>query len=168
MTKNASLPGQKILPPTIPLQPPPTITLRSASEREDDEKLLTIGTCTEVYLVDDHIIRKIPRRQSEEDRQPILRKALVYDTLGNPLVFIHGRGDIHSELALRQFSIDDNFDLQLGDPNSSWCPSYVAFGYEKASHCLPRYYGLPNSEASDVFALGSTLYKLVTSEALYN
>ncbi|CAG8122888.1 unnamed protein product [Penicillium nalgiovense] len=45
---------------------------------------------------------------------------------------------------------------------------YDTLGYEKASHCLPRYYGLPNSEASDVFALGSTLYKLVTSEALYS
>ncbi|OQE20936.1 hypothetical protein PENFLA_c015G05351 [Penicillium flavigenum] len=186
------------MPPTIPLQPP-TVTIRPASERKDNEELLTIGFFAEVYLID-YVIRKIPRSQSEEDLQPILRKALIYDTCGNrpqiaewlsrrisdyieikyypygdlyqqileALIFIHSHGVTHSDLALRQFFIDDNFDLRLGDFDSSQCPGYVALGYEKASHCLPRDYALPSTEASDIFALGSALYELVTDVAPYS
>lgn len=158
-----------------------------------------------------------PDFKSEEDLQPILREALIYDILGThpriaewlsrgisdyieiryyphgdlvkysgthpitpelrskwyqqileAIVFIHSCGVIHSDLALRQFFIDENFNLRLGDFNSSQCPSHIALGYEKASHCLPRDYELPNTEASDIFALGSTLYELVTGKAPYS
>ncbi|CAG8083213.1 unnamed protein product [Penicillium olsonii] len=195
----------------------PTVTIRPASENQDNHKLLTLGIFAEIYLLNDHIIRKIPRGQSEEDLQPTLREALICDVLGThpritewlskgisdyteikyyprgdlvkyldrnsislelrsrwyqqileAIVFVHSRGVIHSDIALRQFFIDENFDLRLGDFNSSHCPSHVALGYEKASHCLPRDYDLPNTEASDIFALGSTLYELVTGEAPYS
>ncbi|KOS48213.1 hypothetical protein ACN38_g802 [Penicillium nordicum] len=43
-----------------------------------------------------------------------------------------------------------------------------ALGYEEESHCLPRDYELPNTETSDIFALGSTLYELVTGKAPYS
>ncbi|KAJ5179815.1 PQ loop repeat protein [Penicillium capsulatum] len=69
---------------------------------------------------------------------------------------------IHSDLALRQFFIDDEFNLHLGDFNSSRYPGHPAPGYEKATHCLPRGYEQPNSIISDLFAMGSTLFELVT------
>lgn len=84
------------------------------------------------------------------------------------IILIHSFGVIHSDLALRQFLVDNNFDLRLGDFNSSQCPDNPALGYEKASHCLPRDYELPNTEASDIFALGSTLYELVCGNAPYS
>jgi hypothetical protein len=59
------------------------------------------------------------------------------------------------------------FHPRPGGSNSSQCAGYVALGYEKASHCVPRDYALPNTEASDIFALESTLYDLVTGEAPY-
>ncbi|QKX63646.1 uncharacterized protein TRUGW13939_10817 [Talaromyces rugulosus] len=196
---------------------PPNVIIRRASQCPDNHKLLIIGIFAEVYLVDNEIIRKIPRSQSEEDMQPILREAMVYDTLGpHPRIaewlskdisnfidikyyphgdlvnycqknliqpelrskwyqqilesveFIHSRGVIHSDLALRQFFIDNNLNVRLGDFNASQCSGHVALGYEKASHCLPRDYELPNTETSDVFALGSTLYELVTGNAPYS
>lgn len=84
------------------------------------------------------------------------------------VVVIHSFGVIHSDLALRQFLVDDNFNLRLGDFNCSQCSGYPALGYEKASHCLPRDHELPNTETSDTFALGSTLYELVTGRAPYS
>lgn len=84
------------------------------------------------------------------------------------IVVIHDHGVIHSDLALRQFFVDDNLDLRLGDFNSSQYPGHPALGYEKASHCLPRDYELPNTERSDTFALGSTLYELVAGKAPYS
>ncbi|KAJ5111707.1 hypothetical protein NUU61_001337 [Penicillium alfredii] len=193
------------------------ITIRRAAQRPDNHKLLIIGIFAEVYLVDNKIIRKVPRSESEEDMQPIIREAMVYDTLGvhpriaeylsrgrsdyidikyyrhgdlanycqkntvaaelqskwfqqilEAIVVIHSHSIIHSDLALRQFFLDDEFNIRLGDFNSSQCPGYLALGYEKASHCLPRDYDLPNTEISDLFALGSTLYELVACKAPYS
>ncbi|KAJ5921096.1 hypothetical protein N7466_009422 [Penicillium verhagenii] len=83
------------------------------------------------------------------------------------VVTIHSFDVIHSDLALRQFFIDENLDLRLGDFNFAQCPGHPALGYEKASHCLPRDYDLPNTESSDIFAMGSTLYELVTGNIPY-
>jgi serine/threonine protein kinase len=80
---------------------------------------------------------------------------------------IHRYGVIHSDLALRQFFVDDELNIRLGDFNSSRYPENPAVGYEKATHCLPRDYAQPNTVLSDLFALGSTLFELVTGKAPY-
>lgn len=84
------------------------------------------------------------------------------------VVACHSFGVIHSDLALRQFFVDDNLDLRLGHFNFSQCAGHPALGYEKASHCLPRNYDLLNTESSDIFALGSTLYELVAGKPPYS
>ncbi|KAE8348029.1 kinase-like protein [Aspergillus coremiiformis] len=84
------------------------------------------------------------------------------------IVVIHSHDVIHSDLALRQFFLDDELNVRLGDFNSAQYPDHLSLGYEKASHCLPRDYNLPNSKASDIFALGSTLYELVAGMAPYS
>jgi serine/threonine protein kinase len=176
-----------------------------------------IGIFAKVYLLNEKTVRKVPRSESEEDMQPIIREAMIYNTIGmhpriaectsrgsdgvkfvdikfyrhgdlasycqknyitsdlkskwfqqilEAVVVIHSFGVIHSDLALRQFFVDD-LNIRLGDFNSSQCAGHPALGYEKASHCLPRDYELPNTEASDIFALGSTLYELVAGKAPY-
>ncbi|WEW60079.1 serine/threonine protein kinase [Emydomyces testavorans] len=84
------------------------------------------------------------------------------------VVKIHEHDVVHSDLALRQFFLDDDLNVRLGDFNSSQYPGHVALGYEKASHCLPRDYDSPNTVMSDLFALGSTLYELVAGKAPYS
>lgn len=64
--------------------------------------------------------------------------------------------------------VDDGLNLRQDDFNSSQYPGYLALGYEKGSHCLPRDYKLPNTERSDIFAMGSTLYELLVGKATYN
>ena len=196
-----------------------TASQRSIIEHPKKQQRLIIGIFAEVWLLEETIIRKIPRNDHQDAMQPIHREAMVYNILGThpriaeclsrgqdivqyvdiqyypygdlatycqkhgttptlrskwfhqiieAVIVIHSFGVIHSDLALRQFFVDNNFDLRLGDFNSSQCPGYPALGYEKASHCLPRDYELPNSEASDIFALGSTLYELVSGMAPYS
>lgn len=81
---------------------------------------------------------------------------------------IHKHNIIHSDLALRQFFLDDNLDICLGDFNLAQCPGHLALGYKKASHCLLRDYEALNSVASDLFALGLTLYELSVGKVLYS
>lgn len=80
---------------------------------------------------------------------------------------IHRYGVIHSDLALRQFFVDDELNIRLGDFNSSQYPEHPALGHVKATHCLPRDYAQPNTILSDLFALGSPLFELDTGKAPY-
>jgi serine/threonine protein kinase len=84
------------------------------------------------------------------------------------VVEIHRHDIIHSDLALRQFFLDDDLNVRLGDFNSSQFPGQPGLGYEKPSHCLPRDYEGLNTIMSDLFALGSTLYELVAGKAPYS
>ncbi|KAI9837944.1 MAG: hypothetical protein M1837_002652 [Sclerophora amabilis] len=188
-------------------------------EQPIDQNLISFGIFAKVHLLDGTVVRKVPRSNSQEDAQPILREATVYNTLGDhPRIaqclsrgrtdyvdvkyypngdlvaylqkhkssitpglrlkwfqqiieavdHIHEHGVIHSDMALRQFFLDDHLNARLGDFNSSQCPGQPALGFEKASHCLPRDYEEPNTITSDLFALGSTLYELVAGKAPYS
>lgn len=192
---------------------------RLTGGQSDNAKLLKIGIFAAVYLLDNAVVRKVPRGNACEDALPIIREAMVYSIIGkHPRIaeclslgrtdfvdtryysngdlaafvsnrannldrdlrrkwfrqiieavnLIHEHNIIHSDLALRQFFLDDNLDARLGDFNSAQCPGHSALGYEKASHCLPRDYEAPNSVASDLFALGSTLYELSAGKAPYS
>jgi serine/threonine protein kinase len=83
------------------------------------------------------------------------------------IVLIHKHNVIHSDLALRQYLLDDHLDARLSDFGASAFPGHNAFGFENTSHCLPRDFNQPNTVQSDLFALGSTLYELGTGKDPY-
>ncbi|KAL4914337.1 hypothetical protein BDW62DRAFT_204730 [Aspergillus aurantiobrunneus] len=62
--------------------PGPGIITRRVNRRPSNEKLLIIGVFAEVYLIDGKSIRKLPRSQSEEEMEPIIREATIYNTIG--------------------------------------------------------------------------------------
>ncbi|KAJ0413144.1 hypothetical protein BJY00DRAFT_306525 [Aspergillus carlsbadensis] len=126
----------------------------------DNQKLIMMGIFAEVYLVDGRIIRKAPRTACDEGLEPIIREANIYQILGP-----HPRTAQCLSLGrLEYFFVDEDLNVRLGDFNASQYPGHPALGYEKASHCLPRTYQLPNTAMSDIFALGSTLYEFVTGD----
>ena len=84
------------------------------------------------------------------------------------MAVIHSYDIIHSDLALRQFFVDDDFNVRLGDFNSSQYSGHPALGYEKATNYLPRDYELPNTLLSDSFASGFTISALLTGKPPYS
>lgn len=96
------------------------------------------------------------------------QKTKWFEQIIQGVSFIHERGVIHSDLALRQFFVDENLNVRLADFNASQYLDQMALGYEKATHCLPRDCEEPNTIRSDLFALGSTLYELSAGKIPYS
>ena len=90
--------------------------------------------------------------------------------------YIHTMGVRHSDFRLEQWLLDEMLNAQLSDFNASGYDSNAelglrgseAIGAEKASHFLPRDYTHDSTVESDLFALGSTLFELMTGKAPYD
>ena len=84
-------------------------------------------------------------------------------------MFIHGKGIIHSDLAARQFLLDSKLHVKLSDFGFSSFSDGDVLGFENASHHLPRDTDgkRPSTIQSDLFALGSTLYEVMTGNRPY-
>ena len=96
------------------------------------------------------------------------QKVKWFEQIIQGVEFVHGCGVIHSDLALRQYFVDEDLNVRLADFNASQYLDQRALGYEKATHCLPRDYEEPNTIRSDLFALGSTLYELSAGKDPYS
>ncbi|EGX93690.1 Protein kinase-like domain [Cordyceps militaris CM01] len=85
------------------------------------------------------------------------------------VVFIHSKGIVHSDLAARQFLVDEALHVRLSDFGFSGFGGGDVLGFENSSHHLPRDIDgdMPSSIQSDLFALGSTLYEVITSTPPY-
>lgn len=85
------------------------------------------------------------------------------------VVFIHSKGVIHSDLAARQFLLDSMLHVKLCDFGFSSFSDGDVLGFEIPSHHLPRDIdgSMPSSFQSDLFAVGSTLYEIMTGKQPY-
>lgn len=89
--------------------------------------------------------------------------------------YIHTMGVRHSDFRLEQWLLDEALNAQLSDFNASGYDRNADLGLEgseamaveSATHFLPRDIANDNVE-SDLFALGSTLFELVTGKAPYD
>ena len=93
------------------------------------------------------------------------------------VAYIHGKGVRHADLRLDQWLLDDKLCPRLSDFNGSGfdrqptlgLDSTPATNIEPASHCLPRDFEQDKDSTvkSDLFALGSSLYQLMTDSLPY-
>lgn len=90
--------------------------------------------------------------------------------------YIHSKGVRHSDIRLDQWLVDARLNARLTDFNASGFDDQPdlglkgrrAQGLECPSHCLPRDPEADNTVESDIFALGSTFYELVTGHKPYD
>ncbi|KAE8406524.1 kinase-like protein [Aspergillus pseudonomiae] len=83
------------------------------------------------------------------------------------VIFIHGKGVLHSDLSARQFLVDKRYNARLSDFGGSSLQGSDAIIMENATHFLPRDEDAPNTVQSDIFALGSTLYEILVGRKPY-
>ncbi|OBT81099.1 hypothetical protein VE02_10266 [Pseudogymnoascus sp. 03VT05] len=85
------------------------------------------------------------------------------------VVFIHSKGIIHSDLAARQFLVDGALHVHLSDFGFSSFGDGDVLGFENSPYHLPRDIDgdMPSNVQSDLFALGSTLYEVITGKPPY-
>jgi serine/threonine protein kinase len=91
------------------------------------------------------------------------------------VAYIHAKGVRHSDLRLDQWLVDADLNARLSDFNASGYDDQPdlglkgrpTLGFEIASHFLPRDPDADNTVESDLFALGSALYELVTGQKPY-
>lgn len=89
--------------------------------------------------------------------------------------YIHTMGVRHSDFRLEQWLLDETFNARLSDFNASGYDRNAeiglegseAMGAENANHFMPRDHANDSTIESDLFALGSTLYELITGNAPY-
>jgi serine/threonine protein kinase len=103
------------------------------------------------------------RDTSDECRLRLAQEAI------EAVVLIHSKGIIHSDLAARQFLLDANLCVHLSDSGFSSVNGGDVLGFENSSHHMPRDIdgSVPSTTQSDLFALGSTLYEIMTGRRPY-
>jgi serine/threonine protein kinase len=106
--------------------------------------------------------------QCHHDISDMCRRQFAQEVI-EAVVFIHSKSIIHSDLAARQFLLDANLHVHLSDFGFSSLNSGDVLGFENASHHMPRDIdcNMPSTTRSDLFALGSTLYEIMTGKPPY-
>ncbi|PKS12500.1 hypothetical protein jhhlp_000707 [Lomentospora prolificans] len=92
------------------------------------------------------------------------------------VAYIRSKGVRHADLRLDQWLLDENLLPHLTDFNGSGFDSRPELGLDStpatsiecASHCLPRDLEKDSTVESDLFALGSPLYELMTNSRPYD
>ena len=84
-------------------------------------------------------------------------------------MFVHSKGIIHSDLAAHQFLLDSTLYVKLSDFGFSSFSDGDVLSFENPSHHLPRDIdgNMPSTFWSNLFAVGSTLYEVMTGKRPY-
>ncbi|KAH7333276.1 kinase-like domain-containing protein, partial [Rhexocercosporidium sp. MPI-PUGE-AT-0058] len=103
--------------------------------------------------------------RSHHDTSDECRIGLAQEAI-EAVVFVHSKCIIHSDLAARQLLLDSKFRVKINDFGFSSFSDGDVLGFENSSHQLPRYLDsdMLSTVQSDLFALGSTLYEIMTGK----
>jgi serine/threonine protein kinase len=83
------------------------------------------------------------------------------------LHLLHSYGVIHSDVKPENILLDSNSRLKIIDFSGSSFDGVIGSAIESARFFLPRPLKDPPSVRSDLFALGSTIYEIMTSRQPY-
>jgi len=83
------------------------------------------------------------------------------------LQVLHCHSVIHCDVKTENFLLDSALRLRIIDFSGSSIDGKWASAFEGARFCLPRSWHEPSTVATDLFALGSTMYEIMTGRQPY-
>lgn len=83
------------------------------------------------------------------------------------LHILHRADIVHGDTNSWNFLVDDDFRLCIIDFAGSTIDGKAGFAFEGVRYCLPRLIGDPSTVRTDLFALGSLLYEIMSGEEPY-
>jgi serine/threonine protein kinase len=107
-------------------------------------------------------IRQYLARQKNE--VPLSLRLRWINELFDAVCFIHSRSVLHGDISCNNVFLDENLNVKLGDFAGSAIDSLPALVCYETSHELP---GEDISTRTELFALGSTAYEILTGSKPY-
>jgi serine/threonine protein kinase len=101
-------------------------------------------------------IRQYVARQKQA---PLSLRLRWVEQLFDAVGFIHSRSVLHGDISCNNIFLDDNLDVKLGDFAGSAIDDLPPLVCYETSHELP---GEDTSTRTELFALGSTVYEIMT------
>ena len=95
---------------------------------------------------------------------PLSLRLRWVEQLFDAVRFIHSRSVFHGDISCNNIFLNDNLDVQLGDFAGSAIDDYPPLVCYETSHELP---GEDISTKTELFALGSTTYEVMTGSKPY-
>ncbi|KAH0559428.1 hypothetical protein GP486_004062 [Trichoglossum hirsutum] len=107
-------------------------------------------------------------KMERSKEQPLPDRLRWSRQLAESLRFVHSKGVLHGDICCNNVFLDENLDLRLGDFGGSSIDGRPAVLCYEASHRHPDISLKGNiSLKSEFFALGSTIYEIMTGSAPY-
>ncbi|KAF2245229.1 kinase-like protein [Trematosphaeria pertusa] len=106
-------------------------------------------------------IRQYVARQKQV---PLSLRLRWVEQLFDAVRFIHSRSVLHGDISCNNVFLDDNLDVKLGDFAGSAIDDLPPLVCYETSHELP---GEDISTRTELFALGSTVYEIITGSKPY-
>ncbi|KXT09187.1 hypothetical protein AC579_6503 [Pseudocercospora musae] len=107
-------------------------------------------------------IRQYLARQKKQ--VPLALKLRWVEQLFDAVQFIHSRNVLHGDISCNNIFLDDNLNVKLGDFAGSAIDDHPPLVCYETSHELP---GEDISTRTELFALGSTVYEVMTGVKPY-
>src|SRR5690349_3598669 len=96
---------------------------------------------------------------------PALLKLRWVEQIASAVAFVHSKGVLHGDISCDNVMLDEGLDAKLGDFAGSSIDGSVSLVCYEASHEHPEVGDI--SIESEIFALGSTFYEVMTGYAPY-
>ncbi|KAI9756308.1 MAG: Peptidyl-prolyl cis-trans isomerase NIMA-interacting protein 1 [Chaenotheca gracillima] len=114
--------------------------------------------------VEKQVYERLANEHKRSGPQPLAIQARWIQQTVESIAFVHSKSVLHADICCNNFFLDENLDIKLGDFAGSSIDGSQSLVAYQISHAHP---GITISIDSEIFALGSVMYEIITGEPPY-